>query len=101
MSDSAITFLFSVPVSMPEVEATLHLARLAVESLHGEDRVAQETMASVDRASRTCVIDATREVGRTLALVFGGYVRREFGDDAVRMLRAPLASGRELARTGA
>jgi hypothetical protein len=34
------------------------------------------------------MIDAACEVGRTLALIFGGYARREFGDGAVRMERA-------------
>jgi hypothetical protein len=73
---------------MDEVEGTLHLARLAAESLHGEDRVRLDAKFAIDRAAHTCVIDTTCEVGRTLALIFAGYARREFGDDAVRMERA-------------
>lgn len=79
----AIRFSFAASVCMQEVEATLRLAILAVQSLHGEDRVRLEAKAELDRDARVCVVDTTSRVSRTLALVFGGYVRREFGPEAV------------------
>jgi hypothetical protein len=83
MDRSTVKFAFKDSVPMPEVEATLRLALLAAESLHGEDRVRIETRARLDRGGRACVIDTATEVGRTLAAIFGGYVRREFGEEAI------------------
>lgn len=80
---TTITFTFGTDVPMREVEFTLQLALLAVESLHGEDRVMLETANRIDHVTRTCAIDTTSDTGRTLAVVFGGFARREFGDDAV------------------
>jgi len=72
---------------MREVEMTLHLARMAAASLHGEDRVRIQAPAIVDRINHSCRIDTTRDVGQALSLIFGGYVRHEFGDDAVQVER--------------
>ncbi len=88
MDRSTVKFAFNDSVSMPEVEATLRLALLAVESLHGEDRLRLETRTKVDRARHACLVDTTTEVGRTLAAIFGGYVRREFGEEAIGIFLA-------------
>jgi hypothetical protein len=85
MDRSTVKFAFNDSVSMPEVEATLRLALLAAESLHGEDRLRLETRTKIDRARHACLVDTTTEVGRTLAAIFGGYVRREFGEEAVQI----------------
>jgi hypothetical protein len=79
------TFTFSPGVPLPEAEATLRLAVLAVESLHGADRMQLELHVRVERAERRFVIDTATDVGRTLAVIFSGYARREFGEDAVRV----------------
>lgn len=81
----SVTFLFDRSVPMADVEDTLRLAKLAVECLHGEDRVMLEARASVDVRRRLCVIGTFSDVGRTLALLFGGYSRREFGSDRVKL----------------
>jgi len=83
MNRSTVKFAFNDSVSMPEVEATLRLALLAVESLHGEGRLRLETRAKIDHVRRACFVDTTTDVGRTLAAIFGGYVRREFGEEAI------------------
>lgn len=83
MMNTLAKFRFHDAVSMDEVHATLRLAVLAIQSVHGEERVRLEAPIQVDAQARTCVIDATRRVGRTLALVFAGYVRREFGGHMV------------------
>jgi hypothetical protein len=95
MACPIITFAFAPTVPVPEAEATLRLAVLAVESLHGADRVRLELHVRIDRAARRIVIDASTDPGRTLAAIFSGYIRREFGDDAVQMERAiPLTEER-------
>jgi hypothetical protein len=83
MEKSVVTFSFEAAVPMEDVRATLRLALLAAECLHGEDRVRLEAHVSIDPAQHTCSIETGFEVGRTLAILFGGYIRREFGDSAV------------------
>lgn len=101
MANTAVRFTFADSAPMDEVAGTLQLARIATESLHGEDRMRLEAAFTINRVTRACIIDAACEVGRTLALIFGGYARREFGRDAVSMDRIGPArrAGRAKART--
>jgi len=85
MIGSRVRFDFNKSIPMSEVEATLRLALLAVQSLHGEDRLRLEAHVSMNHSRRMCFVDTTTEVGRTLALIFAGYIRREFGDAAYGM----------------
>ena len=78
---------FRHSVSMSQVSDTFELARLATESLHGPERVELDARWEVDGSTRFVAIDSTTEVGRTLAIVFLGYVKREFGSDAVQIVR--------------
>ena len=80
------TFSFGPQVPLTEAEATLRLAILAVESLHGANRVQLEMHIHVDRGQRCCSIDNTTDVGRTLAVIFSGYVLREFGEENVSIV---------------
>jgi hypothetical protein len=84
MDGRSLRFEFAKGVSMDDVEETLRLALLAVESEHGESAVRLEAGCSVDHWGRSCVIDAGTVVGAALARVFFGFVVREFGRDAVR-----------------
>jgi hypothetical protein len=72
---------------MGEAAATFALATLAAESLHGSDQVALDAIYKVDRDARTIEVDRSTAVGCTLALVFLGYARREFGPESFRMRR--------------
>jgi hypothetical protein len=83
---------FDRTVSMAEVAGTLQLARLAAESLHGAGRVELDAAWSLERRSRRVAIDTSTRAGRSLALVFLGYARREFGGDAVRVCRSASAA---------
>jgi hypothetical protein len=85
MSATWATFTFKPDIAMGEVEATLRLAVIATEALHGEARVQAEAQPRVEPRSRTCAIAVVTDVGATLATIFGGYVRREFGEDAVNV----------------
>ena len=95
MRSSACLFEFDHAVPIDEVAGTFELALMGVESLYGSDRVALDAVYRVDRANRTIEIDRATEVGKTLALVFLGYARREFGEQVVKMKRveAPTAAG--------
>ena len=80
-------FEFTPAVRMDEAAGTFQLALLATESLHGADRVTLEAVYKIDADNRVIEVDRTSVVGCTLALVFLGYARREFGQDAFRMRR--------------
>jgi hypothetical protein len=74
------TFLPSIDIV--DVEATVTLAALATESLHGEARMQLEGRHAFDAEQRTCLIDASGEVGRDFNQLFLGFMRREFGRES-------------------
>jgi hypothetical protein len=80
-----VKFYFDLSVSIQEAEGTLQLALMAVGSMYGPDRMRLEAQTKLCLAQRTCSIDISTEVGRSLAAIFLGYVRREFGDQAMRV----------------
>lgn len=94
MINTIASFTFADSVSMSEVEATLRLARLAVQSVHGAERVRMEVRLELDHGTRTCRIDGSNRIGRMFALVFGGYVRREFGNQQVTFEWVPVCACR-------
>lgn len=96
MDNSIVKFAFKDSVPMTEVEATLRLALLAVQSLHGEDRLRMEAHVNIDHARHTCLIDTAPEVGQTLAVIFAGYARREFGEEAI-VIQTKMAAASDLA----
>jgi hypothetical protein len=78
---------FAASLSADEVEATLVLAILAAESLHGETQVRLDAAHAFDGERRACVIDAGSPVGRDLNRLFVGFVSREFGATAFTVER--------------
>lgn len=87
MSREIYRYSFEPSVEMAEVEASLLLALLATESLHGESQVRLEASHALDAEGRTCVIDAAGIVGRDLNRLFVGFMRREFGEESFRVER--------------
>jgi hypothetical protein len=85
--DQVFNYTFNKLLDMAEVEATLNLAVLSTESLHGESRVRLETRYRFDRTCRSCTIDANGEVGMDLNRLFLGFVSREFGVDQFHVER--------------
>lgn len=61
---------------------------MAAESLHGSVRLMLDGHHYFDRRHRACVIDGSSEVGRDLATLFGGFLRREFSDDAFEVIQS-------------
>jgi hypothetical protein len=96
MDNTATRFVFDRHVSIKDMSGTLRLAQLAAESLHGQDRVELEASCSLDRDERCVVIQTVTEVGRTLAAVFLGYARREFGAEAVTVVPALRSAPQEV-----
>jgi hypothetical protein len=78
---------FTSDVPLEEIEASLLLAVLATESLHGESQVRLDAAHYLDPAKRACVIDAGTPVGRDLNRLFVGFIGREFGPDSFRVDR--------------
>lgn len=84
---------FDESVPIEDIEASLVLAVMGTESLHGEAQVRLDAAHFLDSDRRRCVIDAGTSVGRDFNRLFIGYVRREFGDDAFKIRR--LVGGSE------
>jgi hypothetical protein len=80
-------YTFAPSVPSEELEATLVLAILATESLHGASQVRLDAAHAFDTDRRICTIDARSEVGRDLNRLFIGFVAREFGDAAFEVRR--------------
>jgi hypothetical protein len=87
MANDSVLLSFRQEVPMREIEGTLRLARLACEGLYGPDRVELEASYEVDHALGRCRIGTTSEIGRSLASIFRGYVRREFGEAAFHVIQ--------------
>lgn len=87
MSKELYRYAFTVDVPLEDVEASLLLAVLATESLHGETQVRLDAAHYFDRDRRACVIDAGTTVGRDVNRLFVGFLRREFGEDVFRVER--------------
>lgn len=92
MTRSSYHYAFDPAVAIEEVEATLVLTLLAVESLHGESQVRLDAVHTFDAAGRSCVIDAGTPVGRDLNRLFAGFLAREFGHAAFRVERVKVAT---------
>ena len=82
MTKELYRYVFTPDAPIEEVEASLLLAILATESLHGESQVRLDVAHSFDPTKRACVIDAGTPVGRDLNRLFTGFLGREFGPDA-------------------
>lgn len=80
-------YAFSSDVPPQEIEASLLLAVVATEALHGEAQTRLDAAHYFNPDRRACVIDAGTAVGRDFNRVFIGLVTREFGADAFSVER--------------
>jgi hypothetical protein len=87
MTKTVYRYQFDPDVPVDEIEATLLLALLATQSLHGESRVRLDTSHAFDPDHLCCAIDASNQVGLDLNHLFVGFVTREFGADSFRVER--------------
>ena len=82
MTKDIYRYNFQADAALEDVEASLLLAILATESLHGEAQVRLDAGHYFDPDRRACVIDAGTAVGKDVNRLFVGFLRREFGDDS-------------------
>jgi len=87
MTHDIYKYRFDESVPAQELEDTFMLAMLAVESLHGRSRMRMESRFNLDKARRTCVIDASTDVGSDLARIFTGFATKEYGERSVLIER--------------
>jgi hypothetical protein len=87
MTKELYRYAFKPDVSLEDLEASLLLAVLSAESLHGEAQVRLDAAHFFDTDQRACVIDADTPVGRDVNRLFVGFLRREFGEDAFTVER--------------
>jgi hypothetical protein len=94
MSQEITRFTLNTAISESDLDATLLLSKLAAAAMHGEERVRIHAPVEIRNGGKVIEIDSTREVGQTLALILGGYLRRELGDGTVRVERIASISTR-------
>ncbi len=82
MPSHVYRYQFLPSLDIIDVEATVTLAFLATESLHGDSRARLETQYNFDAEQRICVIHDSGEVGRDFNRLFLGFITREFGPDS-------------------
>jgi len=87
MTKDIYRYSFQADTPLEDVEASLLLAILATESLHGEAQVRLDAGHYFDPDRRACVIDASTAVGKDVNRLFVGFLRREFGDDSFTVER--------------
>ncbi len=95
MTKDLYRYTFEPDVPLENLEASLLLAILATESLHGEAQVRLDAAHYLDQAKRACVIDAGTAVGRDLNRLFVGFIRGEFGADSFEVRRAAGHQGHQ------
>ena len=80
-------YRFAETIPLRDVENSLLLAVMAVESLHGRSQIHLDARFCLSRKKRSCVVDAATAVGRDIARVFTGFLSMEFGDEAFKVER--------------
>jgi hypothetical protein len=87
MNREVYRYVFVDWVLLEDVEATLKLALLGTQSIHGESLARLDARYVLEADKRAFVIDASTPVGGSLNQLFVGYVRQEFGEDAFQVQR--------------
>lgn len=81
MSQTVFRYTFEPHVPLEEVEASILLAAMGCEGLHGRVDAMLDAGYWLDEAKRTCVLDASTPIGRDFNRLFCGFLNREFSAD--------------------
>jgi hypothetical protein len=92
MPGDVYKFVFRDVIPAAEVEGTLVLSIIGVESLHGQSQARMDARHAFDARTRVVVIDASTAVGRDLSRLFLGFLTREFGPGSFRVERVDRSS---------
>ncbi len=71
----------------PDIEEILRTALTAVESLHGYDRVEMDLEYRLEPKKYTVSINGDTNVGRDLACIFTGLLRRNYISESFTIRR--------------
>jgi hypothetical protein len=82
MAPAVYRYQFDPTTPLDEVEHTILICLLAVQSLHGEATTLMTVGHHFDRGHRACVVDGRTVEGRDLAKLLTGFFAREFGPTA-------------------
>jgi hypothetical protein len=91
MSAQTYRYRFNSEVPLEDIEASMVLALLGAESLHGETQLQLSASHQIDPEKRACVIDAADQVGQDVNRLFLGFMTREFGRDSFQVERVAAA----------
>jgi hypothetical protein len=80
MKAPSYRYIFGWDLPLEEVQATLRMALVASECLHGPALVALEASYQFDAQLGICEIPASTPVGRDLNRLFTGLIQKEFGE---------------------
>ena len=87
MTDRIYQFQFAPEVELEDIEASIVLSLFAVESLHGESQALLDSAHCIDARDRVLLIDISTQVGKDLARIFMGFLRREIPQDCYNVKR--------------
>lgn len=90
MIRDAYQYNFDKTVDIAETEATLLVAMIATEGLHGTSAVRMHGRYQFDPKRRVCEIDASSEVGQDLNRIYLQFLNREFGPRSFTVERVSL-----------
>ncbi len=80
-------YIFSSELPLEEIEATLILAIVGAEALHGETALQLASCYELNSVERNCVVDAETPAGHDLNRLFAGFLLREFGPSSFDIRR--------------
>ena len=80
-------YTFSEKVPFQEIEESMLLATLAVESIHGRSSLRLDAAFTLDSKQRIAAVDACTDVGRDIARVFTCFVTKQFGEELFKVER--------------
>ncbi len=89
MSKTVYRYQFEDGVPLDQAEATLIMAIIAAEALHGQAEVRLSMRYLFGDKKRACVIDGDNDVARQLVLIFTQFLIHEFGEDAFQVTLIP------------
>jgi hypothetical protein len=82
MAKRIYRYEFAASAAIADVESSILLAEMAIESIHGESDSELDLGYFLHRQKRQLIVDATTEVGRNFNRLLVGFFRREFvGND--------------------
>ena len=91
MTKNFYQFRFDSEISLEDIEDTLMLVLVAVNSLHGVTRVRLDCQFVLDKKRRHVLVDGNTPVGRCFARILAGFADYAYGETGFRFRRIAFA----------